>query len=328
MKRRRFFQYSGLGGLGFLLTVRNSAFASTFAQLEGQSPLALETFEFTVNTVDQAGNIRQQQTRKARFFPESFRGGRNPAHEQANEQLEMVEITPGKFWMGPSRSEAQTSDAQTKALPRHQVNLSSFFISKYPITQSQWAAVAALPKIKRELNPAPSNFQGGSRPVESVSWLDAMEFCDRISQHTGRRYQLPSEAQWEYACRAGTETPFNTGETITSQLADYMASATYKAETVGDYRQSTVPVGSFSPNAFGLHDMHGNVWEWCADSWHRNYRGAPTNGQPRVTVSAQRSRTIRGGGWLDTPNKIRSASRSGYTETALNRTIGFRVMTV
>ncbi|MEM9092913.1 MAG: formylglycine-generating enzyme family protein [Cyanobacteria bacterium P01_F01_bin.53] len=324
MKRRRFFQYTGLGSLGFLLTARNSAFASAFSQLEDQSPLALETFEFTVNTVDQAGNIRQQQTHRARFFPESLRDVRG----NVTERLEMVEVTPGKFWMGASRSESQAADAQAKALPRHQVNLSSFFISKYPITQSQWAAVAALPKIKRELNPAPSNFQGGSRPVESVSWLEAMEFCDRISQHTGRRYQLPSEAQWEYACRAGTQTPFNTGETITSQLADYMASATYKAEATGEYRQSTVPVGSFSPNAFGLHDMHGNVWEWCADSWHRTYRGAPTNGQPRVTASAQQSRTIRGGGWLDTPTKLRSASRSGYAETALNRTIGFRVMTV
>lgn len=322
MKRRRFFQYTGLGSLGFLLTARNSAIASVFSPLEGQN--RLETFEFTVNTVDKAGNIRQQQTHRARFFPESLRDVRG----DATEQLEMVEIAPGEFWMGASRSEAQTSEAQTKALPRHQVNLPSFFISKYPITQSQWAAVAALPKIKRELNAVPSNFQGGSRPVESVSWLDAMEFCDRISQHTGRRYQLPSEAQWEYACRAGTETPFNTGETITSQLADYMASATYKAEAPGNYRQSTVPVGSFSPNAFGLHDMHGNVWEWCADSWHRNYQGAPTNGQPRVTARARQSRTLRGGSWLDTPNKIRSASRSGYFETAFNRTIGFRVMTV
>ncbi|MEM9907156.1 MAG: formylglycine-generating enzyme family protein [Cyanobacteria bacterium P01_D01_bin.44] len=320
MKRRRFFQYTGLGGLSLLLTTRNHEIASAFSQQE--SPRRLETFEFTANTVDRVGNVKHQQTYRARFFPESLSSAeRGGAEKVGAEQLEMVEISSGKFWMG-------SSDSQAKAHPRHRVNLPSFFISKYPITQSQWAAVAALPKVKRDLNPAPSHFQGGSRPVESVSWLEAVEFCDRISQHTGRRYQLPSEAQWEYACRAGTQTPFNTGETITSQLADYMASATYKAEAVGDYRQSTVPVGSFSPNAFGLHDMHGNVWEWCADSWHRNYRGAPTNGQPRVTASARQSRTIRGGGWLDTPAKIRSASRSGYAETALNRTIGFRVMTV
>ncbi|MEM9005116.1 MAG: formylglycine-generating enzyme family protein [Cyanobacteria bacterium P01_F01_bin.86] len=316
MKRRRFFQYTGLGGLGFVLAAQRGALASTFSQVGNRHSLGLETFDFNVPVVDKAGVVRQRQSHTASFFSESL---------DAAERIDMVAIAAGKFAMGPSRSEPQ---AKTYELPRHAVNLAPFFISKYPITQAQWAAVAALPKVRRELDQAPSHFQGSHRPVESVSWLEAKEFCDRLSQQTGRRYQLPSEAQWEYACRAGTQTPFNVGETITSQLADYIGTYTYKAETAGEYRQSTMPVGQFSPNAFGLYDMHGNVWEWCADSWHTTYRGAPTGGQ--AWVGAQRSpmRTIRGGSWLDTPTKVRSASRSGYLEAGLNRTIGFRIVLV
>ncbi|MDA0266520.1 MAG: formylglycine-generating enzyme family protein [Cyanobacteria bacterium] len=317
MKRRRFFQYSGLGSLGFLLAARDSALASVLASPSDSPNSGLETFEFRVPTVDRAGTIRRQQTHTAKYFPAAINGA---------ERLEMVEIAPGEFWMGAPKSEA---NAKGHEFPRHRVSLSPFFLSKYPITQAQWTAVAALPKVKRDLQAAPSHFQGGTLPVESVSWLDAVEFCDRLTQHTGRRYQLPSEAQWEYACRAGTQTPFNTGETITSQLADYMGTATYKAETTGEYRQATVAVGSFSPNAFGLSDMHGNVWEWCADSWQRSYQGASTDGRARGSLNRRQAqlRAIRGGGWLDTPTQIRSASRSGYVETALNRTIGFRVMT-
>ncbi|MEL6383541.1 MAG: formylglycine-generating enzyme family protein [Cyanobacteria bacterium J06626_18] len=316
MKRRKFFQSTGWGSLGFILAAQSSALASTFPRIDNRPSLELETFDFSATTIDKAGVVRQRKTHTASFFSESL---------SATEQLAMVAIAPGKFWMGPSRLESR---AQAYERPRHAVGLSSFFISKYPITQAQWAAVAALPKVRRELNSVPSHFQDSNRPVESISWLDAMEFCDRLSQQTGRQYQLPSEAQWEYACRAGTQTPFNTGATITSQLADYIGTYTYQAENSGTYRQATVPVGQFPPNAFGLYDMHGNVWEWCADSWHPTYRNAPMDG--KAWVEAQRSpmRTIRGGSWLDAPVKIRSASRSGYLETGLNRTIGFRVSVV
>ncbi|MGB3494633.1 MAG: formylglycine-generating enzyme family protein [Elainellaceae cyanobacterium] len=323
MKRRKFFQYVGLGSVGYLVAAGNQSIASAFvASPDGQQysnpeKLSLSKFDFDVTTLDQFGQLKHQQKHSAQFFTEPV---------NSTETLELVAIAPGQFWMGASRTEAQAKDHE---FPRHRVTLSPFFISKYPTTQAQWAAVAALPKVQRELPIAPSHFQGSDRPVESVSWLDAMEFCDRLSQHTGRRYQLPSEAQWEYACRAGTQTPFSTGETITSQFADYVGTYTYKSETVSDYRQATLPVGQLSPNAHGLHDMHGNVWEWCADQWHANYRGAPANGQP--WVSAQQPspmRTIRGGGWLDAPANIRSASRSSYRETGLNRTIGFRVSMV
>ncbi len=305
MKRRRFLQYAG--GAGVALTVQDRAFALIQPNL--QNPLGLKTFAFEVATVDRAGTVKQHQRHIAQFFPEHIEGA---------QPLEMVAIASGKFTMGASKSE---TDTQEYDLPRHRVKLPSFFISKHPITQAQWAAVANLPKVKRDLDPDPSHFRGQDRPVESVSWLEAVEFCDRISKHTGRRYQLPSEAQWEYACRAGTQTPFHTGETITSQLADYIGTATYRAEAAGEYRQSTLPVGHFSPNAFGLQDMHGNVWEWCSDRWSREYRRVPKNS----LAQHSQMRAIRGGGWLNKPVEIRSASRSGYAETALNRTIGFRV---
>ncbi|MGB7414992.1 MAG: formylglycine-generating enzyme family protein [Thermosynechococcaceae cyanobacterium] len=308
MKRRKFLQYVGSAGVALAVQDRTLA----LIQPSRQNSLGLETFEFDVDTVDKTGAVQQRQRHQAKFFPESVEGA---------EPLEMVAIASGKFTMGASKSE---TEAQGYDLPRHRVKLPSFFISKHPITQAQWAAVAALPKVKRDLDPDPSHFRGQDRPVESVSWLEAVEFCDRISKHTGRQYQLPSEAQWEYACRAGTQTPFHTGETITSQLADYIGTTTYRAEKAGEYRQSTLPVGHFSPNAFGLYDMHGNVWEWCADRWSRDYRRASNGG----VAQRPQMRAIRGGGWLDTPAKVRSASRSGYAEISLNRTIGFRVSTV
>lgn len=312
MNRRKFLQYAG--GVGLLVTVQDRALA--LVQSQSQNSWGLSPFEFDVTTIDKTGVVKQQQTHRAKFFPE-------PISSAA--PLEMVAISSGQFWMGASRSEVA---AQGHEFPRHRVKLPSFFMSKHPITQAQWAAVATLPKVKRDLDPEPAHFRGQQRPVESVSWLEAIEFCDRITQYTGRPYQLPSEAQWEYACRAGTQTPFHTGDTITSQLADYIGTTTYQAEAAGVYRQSTLSVGQLSSNAFGLQEMHGNVWEWCADNWHRNYHGAPRDGKAWLEGRRSQMRTIRGGGWLNSPAKIRSASRSGYSEAGLNRTIGFRVTTV
>ena len=162
--------------------------------------------------------------------------------------------------------------------PQHRVTVSTFFISRYPVTQAQWQAIASLDKVDIDLKADPSRFKGDNRPVEQVNWYDAVEFCARLSRETGREYILPSEAEWEYACRAGTTTPFHFGETITTDLANYNGNYTYGSGPKGVYREETTPVGSFSPNAFGLSDMHGNVWEWCEDNWHNNYEGAPTDG--------------------------------------------------
>src|SRR4028119_1326205 len=140
--------------------------------------------------------------------------------------LEMVLIPGGTFLMGSPADELERKSSEE---PQHQVTLKLFFIGKYSVTQAQWKAVADLPQVNTKLDPDPSRFKGENRPVERVSWYDAVEFCDRLSQKTGRQYRLPSEAEWEYACRAGTTTPFHFGETITPALANYDGNYTYGA---------------------------------------------------------------------------------------------------
>ena len=191
-------------------------------------------------------------------------------------------------------------------------------MGKYPITQAH-QAIASLPKIKHDLDPDPSCFKGDNRPIERVSWYDAEEFCDRLSQKTRRFYRLPSEAEWEYACRAQTTTPFHFGATITTELANYCGQdkntkacfykGTYRNEAKGIYRQGTSEVDIFSDNTFGLHDMHGNVWEWCADYYHNNYQEAPSDGSVWLINGNEEGRILRGGWWNSPPNICRSASR-------------------
>jgi len=130
--------------------------------------------------------------------------------------------------------------------------------------------------------------------VEQVSWIDTVAFCQKLSQQAGKTYRLPSEAQWEYACRAGTTTPFYFGETITPDLVNYNGNSPYGGASKGQYRQETTSVGSFPPNAFGLYDMHGNVWEWCEDVWHGNYNGAPTDGSAWVEEESACGAAVRG----------------------------------
>jgi formylglycine-generating enzyme required for sulfatase activity len=201
-------------------------------------------------------------------------------------------------------------------------------MGKYPVTQAQWKAVAFFPKVNRDLNPDPARFKGANRPVEQVSWHEAVEFCDRLSHRTNRQYRLPSEAEWEYACRAGTTTPFSFGETITTDLANYNGNYTYGAGPKGVYRQETTAVGSFPPNAFGLYDMHGNVWEWCLDHWHDNYTGAPIDGSAWLTGNESTGRIIRGGSWFDLPRICRSAYRFDFHPDGDFGDIGFRLVCV
>jgi formylglycine-generating enzyme required for sulfatase activity len=200
-------------------------------------------------------------------------------------------------------------------------------MGRYPITQGQWRFVASVPQSNRGLNPDPSFFKGDNRPVESVNWYDAVEFCERLSQHTHRTYRLPTEAEWEYACRAGTTTPFYFGETITAELANYRATETYGDGPKGEYRQKTTLVDHFGlANAFGLYDMHGNVWEWCLDHWHGNYEDAPDDGSAWLTDDEEASRVQRGGSWNNNPRDCRSASRNLYNPDFDIDGIGFRVV--
>jgi formylglycine-generating enzyme required for sulfatase activity len=183
-------------------------------------------------------------------------------------------------------------------------------MGRYPITQAQWQAIAATAKIDIDLETNPSNFTGNELPVERVTWYQATEFCKRLSRETKQEYRLPSEAEWEYACRAVTTTAFHFGETITGDLANYNATKTYADEPRGEYREETTPVGQFPPNAFGLYDMHGNVWEWCADTWHDNYDGAPRDGSVWTKNGNDNRSPLRGGAWYDYPGSCRSAYRS------------------
>ena len=236
---------------------------------------------------------------------------------------EMVRIPGGSFMMGSLKDEEGHDESES---PLHTVNVPPFFMGRYPVTQAQWRAVAVLKPVERELKVDPSNFKGDKRPVEQVSWDDAIEFCARLSAHTGREYRLPTEAEWEYACRAGTTTPFHFGDMITTEVANYNGSA-YADGPDGDNRQQTTPVDHFGfANAFGLSDMHGNVWEWCQDQWHDNYDDAPKDGSPWLTKDSEASRVIRGGSCLSNPWYCRSASRNFNQPGNRYNNLGFRVV--
>ena len=241
--------------------------------------------------------------------------------------IKLVKIPSGSFLMG-SPPEEQGHRLSNYESPQHLVTLESFWMSHTPITQDQWRLMAAQPKVKQTLNPDPSYFKGQNRPVEQVSLHDAIEFCHRLSQYTGRHYTLPSEAQWEYACRAGTTTPFHFGATLTSELANYPGNCTYAQEPKGPYRQETTDVASFPANPWGLHDMHGNVLEWCLDQWHRNYGGAPTDGSAWVNMNVVKNdkRMLRGGSWGSFPGGCRSACRSHLRPGDVLVYVGLRVV--
>ena len=250
--------------------------------------------------------------------------------------LDLVTIPGGEFLMGSPPDEGGR-DVYSSTYPetegkdveaQHRVVVPTFWMGQTPITQAQWQAIAALPKVNRDIDPNPSNFKGDYRPVEQVTWYEAVEFCDRLSQLTGKTYRLPSEAEWEYACRAETTTPFHFGDTLSTALANYDGNYTYGDGEVGDYREATTNVGSFGVNAFGLADMHGNVFDWCLDHWHPFYEGAPTDGSAWETNGDERFRLVRGGSWYNNPGNCRSAFRDRDTPLNRDNDVGFRVVCV
>jgi formylglycine-generating enzyme required for sulfatase activity len=250
--------------------------------------------------------------------------------------LDMMQIPGGTFLMGSSPEEVDNySDEQ----PQHKVTVPSFFMARTPITQAQWRSVAAYPKVEIDLDSDPSHFKGDRRPVEQVSWDEAIEFCQRLSQKTDRTYRLPSESEWEYACRAETTTPFHFGETLSDELANYCAQdqeiggnqykGVHGRGILGQYRQETTEVGQFPANPFGLYDMHGNVLEWCEDVWHGSYESAPIDGSAwEENDQKSDQRLLRGGSWGSNPRYCRSAYRSCGSRAVRNDIIGFRVCCV
>ncbi len=239
----------------------------------------------------------------------------------------MVRIPGGEFLIGCESGNAQDCDADGKEYVK--IKLAPFFMSKYEITQQQWYdLVKNTPKENKELNPVPSSNREKklwNNPVTDVSWEDCQEFIARLNKLTKLNFQLPSEAQWEYACRAGTTTPFNTGACLSTTDANYDGNYPYEGCSKGTYLQGTNKVGSYKANAWGLYDMHGNVWEWCQDWYHDSYTGIPTDGKARESPTGS-IRVLRGGSWNDGAQGCRSADRGSITPDARHFSFGFRLL--
>ena len=289
-------------------------------------------FTYTTVKLDQRGKEIERQQLQANQFIEELAPDIN---------LEMVSIPGGTFMMGSDEEAVDQAFAEakrynkdakrewfTRELPQHKVTVSPFYLGKFTITQEQWRVISAdkTLKVARDLESAPAYFKdkpdSAQRPVEQVSWEDAEEFCARLAKKTGRAYRLPTEAEWEYACWAGTMTPFAFGETITPDIVNYDGSYPYGEAPKGKDRSETIPVGSLSvANAFGLFDMHGNVWEWCQD-WYGEYEGKdlidPTG------VKSGSNRVLRGGSYLSGAWGCRAANRHGSTPDNRFYLVGFR----
>lgn len=234
--------------------------------------------------------------------PSTSRRTTKPTRQrQTAPQIEMVLIPAGTFMMGSPDGIGKSAEH-----PQYWVTLQSFYIGKYEVTQAQYRAV---------MGTNPSNFKGDNLPVEQVSWNEAKEFCRRLSWMTGREYRLPSEAEWEYACRAGT----------TGDYAGNLDSMAWYSRNAGE---KTHPVGQKQANGFGLYDMHGNVWEWCEDWYHESYNGAPSDGSAWVSGGGQ-LRVQRGGSWANNAYGLRSAGRYWYVPNSRPSVFdggGFRVV--
>jgi formylglycine-generating enzyme required for sulfatase activity len=239
-------------------------------------------------------------------------------------------IPAGSFLMGSSDDDVREALASAKLYrkdaklewftdeqPQHRVTFGQpFYLGAHPVTQAQWRAV---------MGANPSHFKGDDLPVENVSWDDAHIFLIRLNRRNdGWKYRLPSEAEWEYACRAGTTTPFSFGDTITPAQVNYDGNYPFFGAQKGEYRATTTPVGSFPPNAWGLHDMHGNVREWCQDVWHKNYTGAPNDGSAWEQGS-DNQRVVRGGSWGDYAYFCRAAHRYRRAPGDRDDLVGVRV---
>lgn len=261
--------------------------------------------------------VQKQRHTGKRFFEDLGNGQR----------LEMVLIRGGTFTMGSPDDEKGRKENEG---PQHDVTVSTFLMGRYPVTQAQWQQIASFSPVHQGIAfPSnPSMFSGRDdsdrRPVERISWYQAKEFCDRLSAQTNRAYRLPSEAEWEYACRAGTTTPFSCGKYISTDIANFIDSRPHGKEP-----RETVPVNQYPvANFWGLCDMHGNVDEWCLDHWYGSYEGAPADASPRMKEDPDIFVLIRGGAWNHPSSYCRSAFRNYTSPDLQDHALGFRVVCV
>ena len=296
-----------------------------------EAPLTgeLQTFSVTTAKLLQVGGVWKVERRNL-----EVRGRRLELGDGVS--LPLIAIPAGEFVMGSPADEPERLNNEG---PQHRVRLQGFLMGQTPVTQAQWRAVARLVPplgqtwqtdlpLKPRFADQPDSDQ---RPVEPVLWHEANEFCRRLASTSGDAYTLPSEAQWEYACRAGSTTPFAFGETISPELANYDGVTSYANGPMGEYRKQSTPVGMFPANAWGLHDMHGNVWEWCLDHGYSSYEGAPFDGSawmsmPRMGVHFNDQGIMRGGSRCVEPGFCRSAYRNfdGLGDVYLS--VGLRVV--
>jgi eukaryotic-like serine/threonine-protein kinase len=306
----------GIGGLGPIVILALSQLGKN--QSSGTLPIAdtlsnagsapkLTKIKFTSVKLDNTGKEVERPTGSAEIFTDDLGSGVT---------ITMIKIPAGKFVMGSPTSEQGQDGTES---PRHEVVVPEFYLGQTLVTQAQWQAM---------MGSNPSHFKGdGNLPVDSVSWLNGMNFCNKLSQKTGRAYRLPSEAEWEYACRGGTTTPFAFGETITPAVVNYNGNFSYANAVRGEYREKTTVAGSFPPNLFGLYDMHGNLWEWCLDEWADSYSRAPADGSPRGDISSgDKKHLLRGGSWNSIPSGCRSTVRSKFSTDHHSYYFGFRVV--
>lgn len=261
--------------------------------------------DFETPTLNEKGEVIARTRHSAEQFTEDLGDGVG---------LDMILVPAGAFQMGSPPGRGSEDER-----PLHFVSVKSFMMGRFPITQGQWKAVMGILP--------PCRFKGDPLPVEQVAWDDAHKFCQRLSKNTGRDYRLPSEAEWEYACRAGTSTPFSFGETLTTDFANYVGEHVYWREPRGVYRHCTTEAGLFPPNVFGLYDMHGNVWEWCLDSWLDDYSTASRDGSAYENRNDP-YRAARGGSWHEPPQNCRSATRIRFLQKEGDQFIGFRAVCV
>jgi formylglycine-generating enzyme required for sulfatase activity len=329
-RRRQYGRMIRLGALVFLFLILVTVTSIYFYQ-KLSKPAEARVFHDTVKTLDENG----QETGTRRVANNGF-------VERLSEEvsIELMEIPEGTFQMGLSRNDANAvlqeflktgmNQEQARAtvaseMPSGRVTVVSFYLQRTEVTQDQWAVVSKFPRVHLDLNSHPSRFAGTGLPVESISWDEALEFCARLSRKTSRPYRLPSEAEWEYACRAGTSSTFYTGEALTDQISTFNTQLPWGKVRARSSFGQTRPSKHGSANAFGLSGMHGNVAEWVLDFWHDSYRGSPSGAAPWQSGGDPDHRVARGGSFEHGAVFCRCGSRFKVNAKTRNRGLGFRV---